>query len=95
VCVGAITRLPESPAAYSSPTRLMFSVARGDLDHALSRFGDFGQSLAAAPEDDDAQLVFEQPDLLGHTGLRGKQDFRRLRDVEPATRDLDEITQLL
>ena len=67
----------------------------GDLQHPLARFGDRGEPLATALEDDNPQFVLQQLDLFGHTRLRGIQHLGGFGDVESATRHLNQITQLL
>src|SRR5690606_34718575 len=64
-------------------------------DDSLAGRRNAGQMLAAAGEYLDAQLVFEQPNLLADARLGGEQALRRGRDVEVMMLHLPNVTQLL
>jgi len=51
--------------------------------------------LAAAREHFDAQLVFEQADLLADTGLRGVKALSGSGNVEVVVRHFPDVAQLL
>ena len=69
--------------------------ALGDAEYRSAGFCHRHHALAVALEDLDAQLVFEQLDLLAHAGLGSMQGLRSGRDVESTPGDFDDITQLL
>ena len=69
--------------------------ALGDGDDRLARLGDGDEALAVAHEDVDPELLLQRPDLLRHPGLGRVQRVGGLRDVEAATGDFREISQLL
>ena len=69
--------------------------ARRDGENLLAGLGDFHQALAVTHENLDAQLLLQQADLLGDAGLGCEQGLGRLRHVQPVTRHLEYIPQLL
>ena len=69
--------------------------ALGDFDDALARLGNRRQPLATALENNDAQFIFQQLDLLGNPWLRGIENIRRLGDIQPVVRHFNKITELL
>ena len=46
-------------------------------------------------KDLDTEFVLQQADLLRHPGLRRKQRFRSLRNVQAVARHFEYISQLL
>ena len=67
----------------------------GGGDDALASWSDAGQVFAAACEDFDAQLVFEQADLLADTRLRGIEALSGSGNVEVVVRHFPDVAQLL
>ena len=67
----------------------------GGLDDTFAGRGHPGQVLAAAGEDLDPQLVFEQADLLADAGLRGIETLGRGGYVQVVVGDFPDISQLL
>ena len=53
----------------------------------LPRGRDVGEVLAAAGEDLDSELIFQQPDLFADPRLAGVQALGRRGDVESAVGD--------
>ena len=52
---------------------------------------DVRQMFATASEHLDAQLIFQQANLLANTGLRGKEALSRCRHVEVVMRDFPDV----
>jgi hypothetical protein len=51
--------------------------------------------LSPARKDFDPELVFEQPDLLADTRLRGEEDLRSGRHIQIVMGDFPDVAQLL
>ena len=74
----------------------------GLVEHAVRQIDDGApggrnarELTAGTLEDLDAQLVLQQPDLLGHAGLGGEQGLGRGRDVQLVVRDFPDVAELL
>jgi hypothetical protein len=68
---------------------------RGQVEYHAAWIGDADQPFAAALENGDAQLLFEQANLLGDARLRSGQRVGGGGNVEVLPFDFDQIAELL
>ena len=69
--------------------------APGDVENGLAGLGDGDDTLAVAHEDVGAQLLLQLLDLFADVGLRGVQRVGGIGNLQAASHDFIEITQLL